>query len=407
MQAFLNISKVFIILFILALVAHLVLSQKSVSRKVLVVHSYNKDLSWVNEINEGVNRSLAATQTEGLNVRTHYMDLKNHPNCNFYKNAAADVRFTIEDWKPEVIVLVDDLAQALVGFNQLENHDSLDRKKQATIITDWLIENRCEQSSPEYFGLNQGETLNVPQVIFAGVNGTVERYGYTDANNVSGIYEHKNYQALIETLQTLINASQIPVKNIQMLNDQSPTAETENENFKLQDWSPLTTVDPISVGSFSKWQQEVLRANENNNLLIVTNYQNITQGECLPSHDQNTSDCTPIDPSQVIAWTERNALLPVLGANTNFVADGGLMTVAISGIEQGEVAMDLAIEKLEGNKAVKRLEAEQFLIGMNQSLVRKRQLKLPKIYEAFSREIGQFVEVVEHLYMEQGSLVNE
>jgi len=405
MTQLLALIKWLLILVLLATAAVVVLQHNSDQRKILVVHSYNKDLAWVNDINEGISRSLASADVRNLNVRTHYMDLKNHPNCNFYQNAAADVRFTISDWQPEVVVLVDDLAQALVGFNQLQTEADFDRSAQAESIAEWLASGRCENPGVDYFGLQREASLTTPTIIFAGVNGTVTQYGYDAASNVAGIYEHKNYKALIETLQTLSNASELDVAAIQMVNDHSATGIEENRGYLLQDWSPFNAKAPLAVSSFEQWQQAVLQANADNTMLLIANYQNLTEGDC-PEPTANEA-CKAVSPKEVISWTERNALLPVLGANTNFVADGGLMTVAISGTEQGQVAMDLALDALSGTLSPDYLEAKQFIIGMNQSLVRKRQLDLPGIYEAFSREIGQFVDVVETLYMEQASAENE
>lgn len=390
--------KVVLILLILGTITNLVLRHNVQQRRVLLVHSYNKDLAWVNDINEGVNRALAESDLTGLNLRTHYMDLKNHPNCHFYKNAAADARFTIQDWQPEVVILVDDLAQGLIGFNLLDS-DTLDRNSQAKKLSEWLSHGRCDDQDTEYFGLSTTPPLQPPAIVFAGVNGKVDLYGYPQATNVSGIFEHKNYQALAETLQTLIRSSGQLVNHVQMLNDSSPTGLAENAAFAGYDWTPMNVLEPVAVSTFPAWKAAVKKANGQRTMLLIANYQNLTAGDCQES--QPSTNCQPIAPGKIIEWTERNARLPVLGANTNFVADGGLMTVAISGTEQGQVAMQLALQRLKGESTTQMLEAKQFVIGMNQSLVRKRKLQLPGIYEAFSREVGQFVDVVEELYMDE------
>jgi len=386
------VAKIFIVLLILAVAVSLVFKHNVEQKKVLVVHSYNKDLAWVNDIDDGIARALNAKGATELNVRTHYMNLKNHPDCHFYQNETADVRFTIDDWQPEVIILVDDLAQGLIGFNQLDFNGEENRAEQALKISAWLSGNRCENPGVAYFGLDKPADSPKPSIVFAGVNGTVNMYGYTFAKNVSGIYEHKNYKALIETLETLAEASNRQVDHVQMLNDNSPTAISENINYTLVDWSPFDALPPLAVATLKQWKAAVVEANATNTLLLIANYQNVIDENGLP-----------VSPEILITWTEKHSLLPVLGANTDFVADGGMMTVAISGTEQGEIAMQLALDKLTGSEETSRVEAKQFLIGMNQSLVRKRNLVLPGIYEAFSREVGQFVEVVEHLYMEQQS----
>lgn len=390
MRSFFALAKYAVIALLLLVVARLVASQNSEQTKILVVHSYNTDLAWVNDIDGGIRRALEDTPLK-INARTYYMNLRNHPDCNFYKNAAADVRFTIEDWQPEVVILIDDLAQALVGFDQLRLAPETDRDAIANDLNAWLAGDRCDIPDLSFFHLDDPETGHIPEIVFAGVNGGVARYGYDDASNVSGIFERKNYAALIETLRSLADAYPGDVAGIKMLNDASPTGETESANYLQQDWAPFFAAPPATVATLDRWKAVVAEANAADLMLLIANYQNVrdASGQLVP-------------PEFLITWTEANAKLPVLGVNTRFVADGGMMTVAIAGSEQGTVAMELAIASLSDPPVRDQRDAKQFLIGMNQSLVRKRDLALPAIYEAFSREIGTFVDVIEQLYVVQG-----
>ena len=393
MRQFFSVAKYVVIAALLAVVVRLVLTQNSEQVKMLVVHSYNNDLAWVNDVDGGIRSAVAAAgrgDFPRLNVRTHYMNLRNHPDCNFYKNAAADVRFTIDDWRPEVLILVDDLAQALVGFDQLDLEAGVDRYKMAQDLNAWISGSRCETPSVDFFGLDKPAQAPLPQVVFAGVNGGVGLYGYDHASNVSGIFERKNYPALIETLVSLRDAYGGDVAGIMMLNDASPTGQTENENYLAQDWAPFAAATPVGAATLAQWEAAVHDANNRNLMLLIANYQNVVNasGQTVPA-------------DALIAWTELTAKLPVLGVNTRFVADGGMMTVAIAGSEQGEVAMNLALSAISGAVERPQRDAKQFLIGMNQSLVRKRDLALPAIYQAFSREIGTFVDVIEQLYVVQ------
>jgi hypothetical protein len=144
---------------------------------------------------------------------------------------------------------------------------------------------------------------------------------------------------------------------------------------------------PKNPTTFEEWKVEVARASANNAMLLIANYQNLIDSEkrLVPG-------------KEVIAWTEKNSKYSAVGAATNFVADGGMMTLAISGIEQGEVSIGMVKHFLETGKLPPQVEARQFLIGLNQSLIRKRELKLPQIYEAFSREIGTYNGISEVLY---------
>jgi len=374
---------------LLVVIGYQIYSKNISVTKVLVIHSYNTDLAWVGDIDNGINRSLPALNGK-VQVRQHYMNVLNHPDCNFFRLAADDARLAIDDWKPQVVILVDDLAQALVGFPNLRWKPGAKIDDVRAGIVSQLTKKRCEQRDANFFGLDRltPEDLT-PIIIFAGVNGDVIRYGYDQAVNVTGIFEHKNYDALAETLNAVNQASSSMATAVQLINDYSATAIAENPRYEGRSWAPLKWLPPKNPTTFEEWKVEVARASANNAMLLIANYQNLIDSEkrLVPG-------------KEVIAWTEKNSKYSAVGAATNFVADGGMMTLAISGIEQGEVSIGMVKHYLETGKLPPQVEARQFLIGLNQSLIRKRELKLPQIYEAFSREIGTYNGVSEVLYQD-------
>lgn len=379
--------QILFMLLVLAGIAWKLYEHNREQKKVLVIHSYNTDAPWVNDVDSGIDRALGK-MSNSVQARRHYMNLLNHPDCNFYHLAAADARLAIEDWKPDVIVLVDDLAQALIGFQNLQWKQGADIEGVRKRIVDQLTDKRCPKQDAKFFGLDQLNTADKkPAIFFAGVNGDVIRYGYDQATNVSGIFEHKNFQALTETLNTVNAAAPEHAEAVQLLNDYSATALSENLLYAQNNWAPLKWLPPRNATTFEEWQSVVRFASNAGAMLLIANYQNLVdaQGRIVPARD-------------VIAWTERNSRYPAVGAATNFVSDGGMITVAISGTEQGEVVMQLVDHYLENGELLPQREAHQFLVGLNQPLVRKRQLQLPGIYEAFSREIGRFIEVSENIY---------
>ncbi|MEM7213210.1 MAG: hypothetical protein AAF479_15210 [Pseudomonadota bacterium] len=403
MTTALKFSRYAVVTAILAAIIWLVIQHNGEQRRVLIVHSYYKDLAWVSELNDGVRTALDKIKRDerrNLNVRTHYMDLRNHPDCNYFKLATEDVRYTVKEWEPDVIVIFDDLAQGLVGFNQLRFNDTSDqgaakRDTLAEELAEWLKKDRCD--APEfdvsYFGLDRPAESLSPDIIFAGVNGTSDRYGYEDASNVTGIYERKNYRAIVEKLEVLRDAYGGQVSGIRLLNDTSATASAESRVYRSQSWDPFKALTPVQVSSFDAWKAQVRKANAENVMLLIANYDGVKH-----------SNGEPVQQHELISWTEREAKLPVLGLNTRFVADGGMMTIAISGTEQGSVAIEMAMDSIRGQPLRKQQAAKQYTIGLNQSLVRQRKLELPSVYRAFSDAVGKFIDVIEHLYLEQSDL---
>ena len=53
------------------------------------------------------------------------------------------------------------------------------------------------------------------------------------------------------------------------------------------------------------------------------------------------------DPKEVVAWTEANSKLPLIGLNSYYAEDGGMLSIAASPYEQGEVAANMAIRILD------------------------------------------------------------
>jgi hypothetical protein len=389
------IQSTCISIFVLTVIIVVIVHQRE-KQRIFVVHSYNTDLAWVNEVDEGIDRYFKKNPTNAI-IRRHYMNLKNHPDCHFYRTSAEDVRLAIQEWKPHVLIIIDDLAQALVGTKYLRFKSGADTSEFFKKIAQVINNKMCPEFDATWFGLNEIRASPEPVIVFAGVNGNVDQYQYPYAKNVTGVFEKKNYQALLETINTIHNAStKDTFSGIQMLNEASATTTSEERFFNDFSWQGFTWHTPAQVKTFDEWKTCVEKANREGSLLLIANYLQIHVSE-------NSPDLVP--GKEIISWTEDNAVYPVLGASTAFVADGGMMTVGIAGTEQGEIAAFLTDQILKGTPVsmLPYHDAKQFIIGLNKSLVKKRSLKLPLIYEAFSRQSNNFEEGInkysEKVYM--------
>jgi len=380
-----------LMLAVLSLLAGQVVLTRRDTFKVLVIHSYNTDLPWVGDVNAGIDRALAARPTR-MQVRRHYMNLLSHPDCNHFRLAAEDARLAIDDWRPDAIVLVDDLAQALVGFPALHWRPGAPVGALRDALAAQLALDRCPGRGAAFFGLDHPpQSTRLPPLFFAGVNGDVDRYGYHAADNVSGIYEHKSFAALAETLTAVRVASSDPAAYVQPLNDSSASSLAERDGYvasHIGNWLP-----PRNVRTFEQWKTAVQEASVDNAMLLIANYQNLADANehLVPARE-------------VVAWTESHSRQPAIGAATDYVTDGGLMTLAISGTEQGEAAMEMLLDYRANGRMPPERTARRFLVGMNPALMRKRALRLPAIYEAFAREQGRFLDVSEHVYLDDAAL---
>ncbi len=346
------IPRILKIVFIVVLFSF-VLAHKANKPRIMIIHSYLNDYDWVNEINVGFERVFS--KYHDVTVRYHYMDLKNHVSDNYRRTSASITHRTIDKWRPDVLILADDLAQILVG----------------------------------------SEFVNDPgvKVVFCGVNGKPVDYGYDTAQNVTGILERKPLEATKETLMMMAvamgynkdNPDAEPPKVV-FIGDNSFTVSAEIDDYSEFDWSPMQWVPPLRAGHFEAWQDAVIQANDIADLVMISDIRQIRVSE-------NSKEL--VKPDQVMEWTESHSENPILCmARILVVEDGGMMCVAASGYEQGEIAAEraraVALGKAPTDYEIVR--TKQFLISIRESTMEKRNLPIPSIYEAFARATDNYIE---------------
>jgi ABC-type uncharacterized transport system substrate-binding protein len=96
-----------------------------------------------------------------------------------------------------------------------------------------------------------------------------------------------------------------------------------------------------------------------------------------------------------MGWTEAHAPMPVIGINVFNAEDGAMLAVGVSPFEQGEVAAEMALTLLRTGQAASEMPvrtSRQYVIAMRQSALFRRQLEVPRIFEAFARATNNFYE---------------
>jgi hypothetical protein len=341
-------------LFFVLLLCALVFLHKSQKPRILIIHSYLDDYSWVWEINEGFQRVFDDHQE--VTLRYHYMDLKNHVDEDFRRTAAAITHRTIARWQPDILILSDDLAQKLIGTEYL-NHPNM-------------------------------------SIVFAGVNGKPEDYGYDEAANVTGILERKPLEATKDTLLMMAQAEGFDLEDpneiaprLVFIGDNSFTVDAEIDSYSKFDWAPLEWIEPYRADNIEEWEAAIQKANKHADLIMISD---IRQVRLEPGGKELALA------SDVMELTETTSDNPILSmARILVMEDGGMMSIAASGYEQGEIAASMALQiALEDKKAVDIdiVKTQQFLIAVRESTLEGRNLAVPSIYEAFARATDNFAE---------------
>ena len=313
--------------------------------KILVIQSYDEDYAWTRDVDIGLRRVFDGNLR--YKVQWHYMDTKKHTDSDFKKRAGLLAIREIETFRPDLIIAVDDDAQKYAVKNYANN-----------------------------------PKINI---VFAGLNGSAEPYGYNRAANVTGIYERKPLRSLRDALLEIRDKDGKPLgKRIVFIGDRSDSVLDDSREIEAMDWSPFKRVDMNLVTTFDEWKSAVTAASGKADLIVLANYQNIlrVQGEKKF-----------VPPSEIMEWTESNSKIPVVGMGGYMVETGGMLAIGASGFEQGDVIARMAEAILDHGIPPKDLPhamPRQYLVYMRQAVMEKRKLTMPDIYEAFSRASNNY-----------------
>ncbi len=311
--------------------------------KVLVLHSYTLDYSWSQSINDGIVATLA--NRENIRVAYHFMDTKNASE-NQKLRAQKLAHRRVAEFAPDILIALDDDASLLVA--------------------------------KDYVGDGM-------EIIFAGVNGSVKPYGYEGAPNVTGIYERKPVQALVELIY-LINRYQHKPTSVVFVSDKSGSAQHDAERMESANWGEhITYTGHIAVPTFAEWKTTIRTLSEDIDYLLIGGYRKLKR-EDDPSKRQS--------PEEVAHWTVQNSRPLVLGLNTFNSQDGVPMSVGVSGYEQGEVVARMALKLIKTGKRAGEFpfaHPSQYFVSMNaDAMAGDVYGEIPGLLEVFARSTHHY-----------------
>lgn len=313
---------------------------KATKPRILVLHSYSPEFLWTAEINTGIARVF---KSEAYSIRYHYMDTKVHPDLAFKEKAGLAARQVIDQWKPDVVISVDDNAQEFAA-KHYDNHPGL-------------------------------------AIVFTGVNAGLTEYGYDQADNVTGVLERIPAASIIEGLRSVLYPGRSSIHHI---SDASETSTFVDQEMRSYDWSPFVVNESRLCETFPEWQAAVAQANEAADILMITHYHTLRR---------SAREQTIVPPSEVIQWTMQNTRIPVFSMWGFFVEDGGGLAFAVSSFEMGEEAAKMAVaiaEKRQQPRDIPVVVGRQLLICAREKELQRYELHLPVIYEAFARATGSY-----------------
>tara|TARA_B110000285_G_scaffold232041_1_gene302189 strand:- start:97 stop:1131 length:1035 start_codon:yes stop_codon:yes gene_type:complete len=313
--------------------------------RILVLHSYSDDYVWTRQINVGLDRVFGKVQ--GVDIRYHEMRTKKMSGKGYKHRAGIAGHSTIELIRPNVIIAVDDDAQKYVAKQYVNNPDI--------------------------------------KIVFAGINGSPEPYGYLEANNVTGILERKPAVALSEFILLISESLGIIGQKPKaiFLADESHSTERDGDYLDSIDWVGVDYLGRHPNGTFDDWQSAVKNMKGKADFILVGGYRKL---------HKYPGSAKFVNAKEVMTWTEANSPVPVIGMNTFNSEEGAMLSVGVSPYEQGEVAASMAIKLIEGVdiKSLPIQTSSQYVIAMRQSALDARNISVPKIFETLSRATNNY-----------------
>ncbi len=284
-----------------------------VASRILVVQSYNPEYVWTQQIEKGLRDALAGV---AVDVDVVYLDAKRRPDPDVQRAAARKVLARIEAEAPQVVVAVDDPAQAYLVTPFLKGRSS-------------------------------------PQVVFCGVNAPLETYGYP-ATNVSGVRERYHFREGFELVKTIVPQA----NRVAFLGEDSESMRYVAEDLRndlLQNGQyALDVVGVDQCGTFQEWQRKVRYYQHHADVLSFGPYNSLK--------DERTGRTAGID--EVMAWTHAANTKPTLGFADIAKQHGALCGILESGHEQGLLAGRMVRGILTTDKAAGLFPVEVNVKGL-------------------------------------------
>lgn len=311
--------------------------------RILVLHSYHTEFAWTRDVSVGIKRVL--DHYSHYSIRWHHMDTKRHTDANFKEVATAQAVKLIDEWEPDVLIAVDDNAQSLVASRYVGHPRT--------------------------------------QIVFSGVNGRLEKYGYDGAENVTGILERIALDAVKEALLEVLPESH---RRMALITDFSPTSEHIQREILDYDWSPIEIVRHAMPVTFDEWKRTIGEMGEQADFVLFAPYHTI---------QRSAEEPVKVPPAEVMAWTQAHLALPGVGAWGYYVEDGGMLSVGVSPFEQGEEAAKRAVAIVERGARGGQLpvgRSKQFIVYAREPMLKAHDFRLPAVYESFARATNNYYE---------------
>jgi hypothetical protein len=302
--------------------------------RILVLHSGTADTMRVVQTDRGIREALAENRRP-LSVEWNYLGVDLPNAARRVNEARAQASRAIARFNPDVLIAVDDEANALVA------RDYAGRKR--------------------------------PRILYVSLNRPPADYGYDGMPNVSGIAERLPLAGVKAAVQDLTTGKRLAVLGVD-----NETGRAEMAQVKEFDWLPLVVSAAALVSTFSEWKafvESVAAAD----LLLVLGTNDLPDGGRVATA------------AEINRWTQDHAQPLPVGTQVDFVSDGGGLSFAPPPDDSGARAVGLALDWLDARDtpgAPAPVVSDHFEVAVRPDRLSDRGILMPPIYIEAARENG-------------------
>ncbi len=304
--------------------------------RILVLHSAARQSHWASQMDAGMRNALQGNRRP-IDVDWMYLDVSSPVASRNAGEAKAEAQRAIDRIDPDVVIAVDDEANALVGRN--------------------------------YAGRAE------PRILYVSIDRPPADYGYAGAPNVSGIADALPWAAVRDALTDLFG----PRPTVAVLGVDNGTGRAELDQLRAFDWGPVTVARTDLVATAPAWRAAVTAAAGADALLVLATRD-------LPD---GNGGVTPA--AELSRWTQDTSGPLPIGTEVDFVTDGGALSFSPPPENYGELAIGLALDWLDDRQTPgppPPVSSSHFEVGMRQEVLARRGIVLPPIYAEAARENG-------------------
>ena len=251
--------------------------------RILHVMSYHTPWRWTEDQLNGFKDGLGLPDAV---IRVYEMDTKRRSSLEWKREAAAEARRLIDEWKPDLLYVNDDNAQEFVARHYLDTE--------------------------------------MP-IVFSGVNADPADYGLEGQRNVTGVLETEHFVQTVKLLRKIVPEA----RRLAVIYDDGPTwpSVIQRMRERLQRLDEVMVVDWLKINTFADYKRTMLDLHGKVDAIGLLG---------IFTFVDDTGNNVPIE--TVLRWTAENSKLPDFAFWRDRVDHGTLVAVAVSGYQQGLAA---------------------------------------------------------------------